>query len=444
MASVILALVFCQRKYISEAQLFVRLGRESVSLDPTVTTGAFVGPNVTRENEINSIIQVMGSRSIVEKVVDKIGLENPTTSELARERSITKLRDNFSISAPKNTSIIDVSCKAESPEYAQQAVAAIVDVYLEEHLRLNSTPGSHEFFDKQSKLLKTQLDDAGAALRDAKSGFNLASIEGRRDALQMQVSEVETKILETESELAASQAKIASMRGSLNQLPESLLKRFATPGSSATTLQELFHELQTREQELLAKYTESHPSVIAARQQVREMERLTLADQPDRSQATTAAVLTEQSTYESLEARAKSLDQQIKRLRADLSVLNQQELQIKELERQVTVAETTYLTYMASLEQTRMDQALKRQAISNINIVQPASLVRKPISPRKGLTLAMAFVFAVCGAIGLAFLSDHLDHSLRTPEQIEKHLGLPTLVSIPNLKSRQLRLNGSA
>lgn len=442
MALAVTALVVSPRKYTSDAYLFVRLGRESVALDPTATTGKFVGMNVTRETEINSIIQVMGSRAIIEKVVDAIGLDPPANLELEREKGIASLMKDLTIWSPKNTSVIGVACEARSPERARKVVSTIIKTYMDEHLRLNSTPGSHEFFDEQSKLLKSQLDEASAALRDAKSEFNLASIEGRRDALQKQVAAVETQILDTESGRAASAAKIASMRGSLSRLPESLLKRFALPNSTATSLRELLYELQTREQELMAKYTEQHPAVIAIRQQVREMERIMREEQPDRSQATTAALLAEQSTFESLEARSAALDGQLKRLENELATLNEQEVRVKELERNVKVAETSYLNYMASLEQTRVDQALKREAISNINVIQSASLIHKPTSPKKGLTLAIALVVGLCGGIGLALTSQQLDHSLKTPEDIEKRLGLPTLVSIPKLDSQQLVVKG--
>src|ERR1700722_16699062 len=48
------AMKFLPRKYASEAKLFVRLGRESVTLDPTTTTGQMLQVQETRENQINS------------------------------------------------------------------------------------------------------------------------------------------------------------------------------------------------------------------------------------------------------------------------------------------------------------------------------------------------------------------------------------------------------
>ena len=59
--------------YRSEAKLLVRLGRESVSLDPTATTGQVVHVGQSRENEINSEMEILKSRELVQKVVDSFG-----------------------------------------------------------------------------------------------------------------------------------------------------------------------------------------------------------------------------------------------------------------------------------------------------------------------------------------------------------------------------------
>lgn len=437
-------LVFCPRKYKSDAWLFVRLGRENVTLDPTATTGTprtMIGVSVTREEEINSIIEVLGSRAMVEKVVAQVGFEESPANDTQREAAITRLMKSLTIGSPKSTTVIGVSCQAGSPQRAQAVVAALVELYLHEHLRLNSTAGSHEFFNEQAQLLKRQLDEAMAALRDAKNAFHLASVAGRQDALQKQLQAVETQILETESARAATEAKAETLRVALERLPEQYVREFAGPNTAASSMRRQLYDLQTREQELRAQYTPEHPSVVAIHQQVQEAERILREEQPDRTQATNAAVLNEQANLQSLQARAAALQQQLARLRADLTQLNEEEVKISELERQVKVTESNYLTYMASLEQTRVDEALKRQAISNLNVIQPASLVLKPVSPKIGLTVVLALLVAAGGAVGLALLSEHLDHSLRTPEDVERALGVPLLVSIPRVRARHLILN---
>ena len=66
MAIVVAGLMVCPRKYTSDARLFVRIGRESVTLDPTVTTGQIMGVETSRETEINSLLEEVRSRRIVE------------------------------------------------------------------------------------------------------------------------------------------------------------------------------------------------------------------------------------------------------------------------------------------------------------------------------------------------------------------------------------------
>ncbi|GAG41239.1 unnamed protein product, partial [marine sediment metagenome] len=61
--------------YRSKAKLLVQLGRESVALDPTATTGQIIGVSRSRKSEINSELEILKSRGLIEKVVDSIGAE---------------------------------------------------------------------------------------------------------------------------------------------------------------------------------------------------------------------------------------------------------------------------------------------------------------------------------------------------------------------------------
>src|SRR4051794_26215939 len=85
LALAVAAIVFWPRNYSSEARLFVQVGRESVSLDPTATTGQVMPIAVSRETEVNSVLEMLRSRVMIEKLVDEIGPDailRSTTSEV--------------------------------------------------------------------------------------------------------------------------------------------------------------------------------------------------------------------------------------------------------------------------------------------------------------------------------------------------------------------------
>src|SRR5262245_35907444 len=72
-AVMLLVIALYPRTYISEAKLMIRIGRESVGLDPTATTGETIMLQKTQEDEINSALAILTSREVLERVVDQVG-----------------------------------------------------------------------------------------------------------------------------------------------------------------------------------------------------------------------------------------------------------------------------------------------------------------------------------------------------------------------------------
>src|SRR5439155_22587035 len=66
-------LALAEREFQSDAKLLVRIGRESVTLDPTATTGQFVALADSRESELHAVEELIASRASAEKIVDEFG-----------------------------------------------------------------------------------------------------------------------------------------------------------------------------------------------------------------------------------------------------------------------------------------------------------------------------------------------------------------------------------
>jgi capsular polysaccharide biosynthesis protein len=75
---------------------------------------------------------------------------------------------------------------------------------------------------------------------------------------------------------------------------------------------------------------------------------------------------------------------------------------------------------------------LEAEHITSINVIQPASFVEKPVSPRKLAGLVGGFCLALATSMGWIVLREMCDQTLRTPEQVESTLGIPVLVSVLN------------
>ena len=74
-------------------------------------------------------------------------------------------------------------------------------------------------------------------------------------------------------------------------------------------------------------------------------------------------------------------------------------------------------------------------------MLQPATFAAKPASPKLGLTLLLGLMLATLSALLSAAVAEYLDRSMKTPEQIERALGVPVLLSVPRASRNALLWN---
>ena len=169
-------LIGLPRKYYSEAGLRVNIGRETVGLDPTATTGQTLLMQKTQEEDVNTALGVLSSRAVKEEVVRRIGVDailegRFTTDDVSQpdsevhqkvgsmidsaaefllrigvrdevddfERAVIKLSDSTHVSASRKSTIIDIHAEAKSPEMAQAIAQHMVDAFLEKHIEISQT-----------------------------------------------------------------------------------------------------------------------------------------------------------------------------------------------------------------------------------------------------------------------------------------------------------------
>jgi uncharacterized protein involved in exopolysaccharide biosynthesis len=470
---------FWPRTYISQAKLLVRLGRETVMLDPTATTGQIVPVAMSRETEVSSVLEMLRSRVMFEKVVDEIGPDailRPTTAATAasggprgalsrlkaminldpvgeREKAIDRVGQCLNAAVEKRSDVITVSGRAVSPELAQRIVAKLVDIYLGEHARLHRTAGSQAFFTEQTELLRKNLSDALTKLRDAKNSMGLVGVEQQRFILQMEFIDVEGHLAESEAALAASRMKAAALRAGLQSLPARTPtdETNGFPNAAADSMRQDLYQLEIREAELASRFTSDFPALVAVREQIRAATVPLTKEEQRRTQMTTTVnsvhnqthlnLVVEDANVESLAAQTRALSEQLSQLRERVRQLNENEPQIAKLEQEVELCLANYATYSEKSEQSRIDNALQNERITNVNVIQPANLMASPVSPRKTAVLAIGLLSGLVLGVGVALLAEHLDPSLKSSADVEDRLSLPVLVSIPRVAQRHAVLN---
>lgn len=487
----VLALLFFPRTYRSEAQIFLRVGRETVGMDPTADTGRTIALQAAdRKDEIKSAIDVIKSRGVIAQAIDEVGADvvlgaggddAPSRNIVAnlvslpfrvvvalvqsidpvsdRERAINLVERNLAVSADRGSTLINVEYDAKTPQLAQTVCSAIVDVYRREHIRIHRSDESRPFFEEQHERLRDQLDTSLEALRAAKNEMGLTDVEQRRATLESQYSAVELDRLVTQQQLATTRARVADLTEQVNALPERLdASRKTIPNSGADLLRQKLYDLQVKAMDLSARYKDTHPKVRAIKAQLAEAKKVMDEQAGERMEVTddvnpirrqlSLELKQEKSVLAGLQARLGELDHQQATLLSEQQSLNQNEMTIDRLSREADLARDSYFQYAKSLEETRIDKELQNERISNVSVVLAASASEKPVKPSKLLILLGTFLLATCGTATVVMGKERMSDELRSENDVARDLDLPVFGSIPGgrIQSQVLpvKVNGIA
>ena len=440
--------------YEATSQILVKVGRENLYV-PTIPTAGNTNPviSLNREEEINSEIQILKSWALAENTVKSIGPiniydglgESPDGKPSLIDVAVKKFRDNLSVKGIDRSHVIEVSFKHKDPNIAAMVVDKFVNLYLDRHLQVHKSPKSYEFFQKQSEELRNVLSQAEEKLENFKKENKVSSLSEERTLLLNQVASHRTFLNQTLSQEAETEKRINQLRLQLAATPKTIPQGEDSDQNTGLigTLQAQLVDLQLKEEALLLKYTDQNRLVQSVRDEI-EIVRKKLTEQESKRYGRSRTGLNatygrlQQILYENeaelkaLKAKEEIQKAQLAGYQQALAKLNRIEVEFTQLQQKVEVDQQNYRLYLTKFEESRISDAMDAEKIANVSLVEPAKPPLDPDKPKSFLNIALAVFFGIFGGLGLAFFLEYLDDRLEKIEDVEFHLQLPVLASVPD------------
>jgi len=459
--------------YEATAAILIKKSSAEMPLIPTESSQLIIS-QVT-EADLNSEMTILKSRQAIEDTLHGLGVDESWRREGPLQRArravadllgaprlsyfdemVLQLEKTIEVQPIRKSNVLEISYRNGDPEWARRVVQGLTDRYLTRRAQVYQSAGAVAFFDEETRAAAARLEKAERALQAYSiqagvsvlgKGRDSESLAAEKEATLGRLAEFKGQYGEAAVQVRQQMERVAALEAQLAREPERLPS--SQRGNQDPTTEELERALvglQLRRDALAQDFTPENRQVRDVEDQIRATQaRLKAAEERVSSinrtelnrvyQDLRGQLLVARADLRGARARHDSLQAQVASYRQQLEELSQKGLTTDDLRREARAAEEAYMLYQKKREEARISAAMDQQRIVNVSIAQPAQRPLKPVAPRKALNLLLGLLLGAIGGLGLAFFTEHLDHSFTTGRELEARLGIPLLGAIPDRES---------
>lgn len=361
----------------------------------------------------NNYIELMKTRTVLDPIIDELYADKDPKK---KPDAAGFAKSNLDIKNTKGTNLITVTAKGKTPEEAQQISQEVVDNFLKLQTDKSQQTQSLlvQFLNGRIEEAKKDSDDAAQKFADFSREHKLYSPDDQLKQAISQSSAYDKSIADLESQQKSAQAQYDV---ATNKLGQQKAGAKAYNINDNGTVQSIRGQIVAKEVELAGlrqKYTDNHPSVIAAQQQLSQLQS-DLASEVSSVVDSGAASLNSaqmelvknQAVAEATIGAAKASEEAVRakkaEIDADVSKYPDEMVTYLELKSDAEIKKTIYTNLVQQCEQNKIQEAMESM---DIQVIDEANLPDKdkPSAPRKKLIAAIGLVLGCMIAFGYSLV----------------------------------------
>ena len=350
---------------------------------------------------------------------------------------------NVSVEPIGKTNLVAISAKAYNPQSAAALANAIGKKYQEITLLQNQSATGQQvkYVEDQLRKVGKRRNDALDLLRQFKQQTGIISVDQQSSGLSGRLSGGRTALEAAQADRQSAIATLGESNRALAKFPEEkLVPTGVTKNQAVVTLQAELTQLENEKASLSGEYLESSVRMRELQAKIdaiksslaRESDRTVTSWQPDPARAPIVEQRNKaQADIWALDARIKSLKEQLGNAETEFNKLPRQQLEFVKLEADSQTQDQAYNTLNTTLQGLKIGQQARQP---DARLTTPAEVPGAPVSPDRKKILASGFVLGILAAIALALLWDAMDDRLYSEDDVQRATNFPILAQVPHLK----------
>lgn len=373
--------------------------------------------------------EIIKSRPVIARAIESQGLTRRMSRLATANDPVASLLRVVKVEPKRNTRLVDIKVQDPDPQLAADVANGIAKAYARYNLesKLLSTREALVWLSENMNELKAKVQDSEVALQKYREKAGIVGMEQQRNITGQKMMDLNRAFLEAQAQRLAVESRLKEL---VPLVKGNVQSGLLLTSRDSPLLQKLIADYSNLEVDLskaLRTYKDKHPEVLKIQSQMSQVQ--------ERMQAEIQAALKSvEAEYRVAKGREDSLAGRIEQVKREALDLNDKEIQYSALSRETSSNQQLYDVVLKRVKETGLSGGLET---NNIRIVEDALVPNVPVRPRPLLNIALALVVGVMLGAGLAFFLEYFDNTIKTPEEVERYLGLTTLGVVPLFEPRK-------
>ncbi|MGD0512715.1 MAG: polysaccharide biosynthesis tyrosine autokinase [Terriglobales bacterium] len=391
--------------------------------------------NLDKQPEFEAKGKSSPSSSSLELTTDAMQPDSARTSVV-----LAIFKNNLQVALVPNTRIIEVRYRSPDKNIAARVVNTLANTYVEQNFktRFESTMQASDWLSKQLVDLQIKVETSQEKLVKYQKDHEILGIDEKQNITTAKLDELNRELTTAESVRMEKESIYHLVQnGDSDSITAAANVDGAARGSSANSallekLREQQADLKIQVAQLSTQFGPSYPKLAQLNSQLKEV------DAEIQSEIRKVAARL-RGDYLAAVQRESMLRTALEQQKQEANKLNESAIEYSLLKRDVDSNRTLSEGLLERLKEAGVTAGLRS---NNFRIVDVARVPTSPSGPNLLRNLGFALALGLSTGIGLAFLLESMDNTVRTPEQAQIISGLPSLGMIP-LGSRSTRELGA-
>jgi len=437
---------------LRQTPIYEALGRIAINkADPNLITFKDSGPVVDYydQSDLDTEVRILQSDLMALQVIRQLNLDrrpefggrsdqkqanlvaDPLQTDSNRTSALLAMfHGNLHVTDIPNTRIIEIHYNSTDPQLAASAVNTLMDTYKTQNFetKFESTNQASEWLKKQLIELQMKVETSQEKLVRYQKEHEILGTDEKQNIITEKLDELNKEMTMAESDRMQ---KEAIYRQTQSDDPEVVAAAIIadTTGSGAGAASGLLDHLREQQvglriqvAELSTQFLPSYPKIAQLNSQLKEIDRQLQSE-------TNKAVDHLKGQYLAALQRETMLRGSFEKQKQEANKLNESAIEYSILKRDLDSNRTLYEGLLGKMKEASVTSSLQS---NNFRIIDAARVPTSPSEPNIPRNLSFALVLGIISGVGLAFLLENMDNTVRTPEQAQAVSALPSLGMIPH------------